>query len=193
QVREDRLVEVDPEVVPGEPPHPRHYAIVVLVAEGDVEVRGTGPPRSGDVMLHEGAGVEELIDLVVRLPGPLLLHVGVPDVGGLARLRLLPGQLRTAARLEVVARLVVLIDDLAVDHLEEVRHGDLDVPRELVAPVLAPHRVLDAVGGDGTAASGRDLDDAVRRAGAVKRGGGRALDDLDVLDVQPVDVDHAGA
>lgn len=57
-------------------------------------------------------------------------------------------------------------------------------------PELAAHRLLERVG-PGAPALGDDLDDARRRVGAVQRGGGRALHDLDRLDVVGVDVVQA--
>src|SRR3982751_1985359 len=61
------------------------------------------------------------------------------------------------------------------------------LPRHLVARPRAAQRIAIRAG---VAALRRDENDAVRRARAINRSSGRTLEDLDVVDVGGIEMDH---
>ena len=66
--------------------------------------------------------------------------------------------------------------------------GEAEATLDVTDPVLATVREADAIrAAQRLARLGRDRDDAVARTRAIQRCGGRALDDLDTLDVLRID------
>src|SRR5690606_20177244 len=74
-------------------------------------------------------------------------------------------------------------------HPEVVVTRPLDRTREVAGPVFAAEGEARALRGQRAAPAGPDVDHARPGARAVQRGGGRALDDLDALDVEGRQVD----
>src|SRR5690606_9905584 len=141
-----------------------------------------------------GAVAEEAIDLVVGAAGVVLQHEAVPYRRVLTRSRALTGVNGDAGALHDVAGRrthaeLTILDQVLVLRAEQVvrRRAEL-VPAELRA-----QRVADLVGRNRRTAARADLHDARLRARAVERRTRCALHDLDALDVERVEIDHARA
>ncbi len=172
-------------------------------------------------MLLEAAAVEEPIAVVERAGRPLVRRERSPGrthqhrvavlveerlarVGVCSLLRPLSRFLEDAGALlgrvpagrpaEVALGAIVVDEPGAVFvHRPEVPLEEWKATGKVAHACRRPHGIPNIPIGHLTAPAGRDRDHAVTRARAVQRGRGRALDDLDLIDVESIDVDHARA